>query len=81
MKTKNPYHIDVTPEEDTLFKDIIETPQTPNSSFIKKINSSLFKNSMFWIIFGVHIVIVSAIAIAAKPNYKEPLPEMVGRRR
>jgi LysM repeat protein len=73
---KSEYHIDVTPEEDALFRDVQEIVKTePNK---KIINHSLFKSSMFWVIFGAHIAVVSVIAFASKPNFKDPVPEMVG---
>ena len=75
MKIKNQYHIDVTSDEDALFRDIQETPK---SKWPSSMNFNLFKNSMFWVVFGVHIVVLSVIGFAAKPNMKEPMPEMVG---
>ena len=71
----NKYHIDVTPEEDALFKD---EPEISKSNWNKKMNFKFFKNSIFWIVFGVHIAVISAIALAAKPNFKDPVPEMAG---
>jgi LysM repeat protein len=75
MKEKNQYHIDVTPEEDSLFRDI---PEESKSFLIKKMSTNIFKSSMFWIVFGVHVAVLSVIALASKPNLKEPVPEMVG---
>lgn len=64
METK--YHIDVTSEEDSLFRDIVE-PQTQikeKNTFIK----NMLTNKIFWSVVGVHLVIVSVLATAAPDN-------------
>jgi len=55
------YHIDVTPEEDSLFQD---KPRNKKESQ----NFSLFKNWIFWIVVCVHFGIFSVFAIAEAPK-------------
>jgi LysM repeat protein len=44
------YHIDVTPEEDQLFRDKAKKPTNP-STF----------GQVFWIVVGVHMIVIGAL--------------------
>jgi len=78
MKQEPTYHIDVTPEEDSLFRD------KPKSK-IEKFVPNTFKK-VFCVVLGAHILIgavivmssTSAKAAASKPsvNFKESVAEM-----
>ena len=55
------YHIDVTPEEDTLYRDNPRNKKDPQ-------NFSLFKNPIFWIVVCVHLGVFSVFAIDVSPK-------------
>ena len=62
MDTK--YHIDVTPEEDALFRDIPEEKNT----FMKNILTS----KVFWAVAGVHMLALSIFAVASPGDKSHP---------
>lgn len=67
MNNTNPeYHIDVTPEEDSLFRDLPE--KSTERKF--KFNNNLFKNKIFWIVLVVHASILTVLTVSAKPTEK-----------
>lgn len=76
-KEQKQYHIDVTPEEDALFRDEIQIEEFKN---IKKQKVS-FRKVLFGVI-AAHcliaggIAITSAEALQTKPNLKEPVQEL-----
>ena len=53
MNTEPTYHIDVTPEEDQLFKDELETTE-PRTNKIKMPSKAAFVK-VFCVVFGLHI--------------------------
>jgi LysM repeat protein len=70
------YHIDVTPEEDNLFRDEVE--ETP----IPKRKKPTF-GKVFWAVSGAHVIAIGALmatgsAMSSKPaiNLAEPIPEI-----
>jgi LysM repeat protein len=67
---ENKYHIDVTPEEDQLFRTL-KTPQKIDNI----LNISLFKNKIFWVVLIIHVVILSLIGYAASPDKNQLTPE------
>ena len=64
--TNSEYHIDVTPEEDSLFRD---TPEKITEQKFK-FNNNLFKNKIFWIVLVVHASILTVLTVSAKPTEK-----------
>jgi nucleoid-associated protein YgaU len=65
------YHIDVTPEEDALFRDAVVYKN--NSPM-----SRLLTNSTFWVVVGIHMLILSAVTLTASSTKKYE-PEMTAR--
>ena len=70
---KNEYHIDVTPEEDALFRDAEKRSQKPKINFGKT----------FWLVFGLHVAVIGIIAttcsafeVKKQPNFHTPVPEV-----
>ena len=66
----NTYHIDVTPEEDALFRD--------KPTQIKKVKkTTLLTSWIFWSVFVVHLGIFSVFAIASpkKETIKQESPK------
>ena len=74
------YHIDVTPEEDLLFRDKPEEMENP-----KKF-TNIFSRT-FWLVFGVHALGISVFVIscsaldsknelASLVDYSKPIPEI-----
>jgi LysM repeat protein len=74
----NKYHIDVSPEENVLFRD-----KLVQNNKNKKAEYSLFKNWIFWSVLVVHLGIFSIFAVASPkkettqqepPTIQEPTP-------
>lgn len=59
MQTNNQYHIDVTPEEDMLFKNE-ENVDQPQIKEVKKYTNATFVK-MVCLVFGAHVAAVAAI--------------------
>lgn len=69
---KNTHHIDVTEEEDALFRDLLE-----NNDESKKVAKPTSFKAAFIIVLGIHIA--GAIALFAGPQIassKEPVPSL-----
>jgi len=70
---KNEYHIDVTPEEDALFRDVEEQTVKSKISFGKT----------FWLVFGLHVLVIgavittcSAFEVKKQPDFQTPVAEV-----
>lgn len=74
--TDKHYHIDVTPEEDMLFREKVnDTKKTARINFTKT----------FWLVFGVHAFLISCVVTTGfafdqkqskNINFTEPVDEM-----
>jgi LysM repeat protein len=62
MKTTNAYHIDVTPEEDQLFRDqeVIETKKDAN-----KLPSKAMFVKVLCVVFGIHVVAAAVVGLSS----------------
>ncbi len=80
MKQQNTYHIDVTPEEDALFRDNFKADSA------KKILPYTFKK-VFCLVLGVHLAIGAVILFSSStvkasatnnktPNFTDPIAEI-----
>jgi LysM repeat protein len=71
----NKYHIDVTPEEDTLFKE--EENNVPlNKQEVKK-NINFFKNKIFWGVVSIHVGLLAILTVSAAPQKDKTVSENV----
>ena len=76
MNQEPTYHIDVTPEEDALFRDNTKTKN------VEKFVPNTFKK-VFCLVLGAHLLVGAAIAMSSKVsannppvNFTDPLPEV-----
>lgn len=67
---QNQYHIDVSPEEDALFREIKEEPVTE-----KKPNSNFMKNKIFWVVVLIHVGVLTALTVSAAPQKDKEVTE------
>jgi LysM repeat protein len=76
MNQEPTYHIDVTPEEDALFRDNTKTKN------LEKFVPNSFKK-VFCVVLGVHLLVGAAVAMSSKVsannppvNFTDPVPEV-----
>lgn len=76
MNQEPTYHIDVTPEEDALFRDNTKTKN------VEKFIPNTFKK-VFCLVLGAHLLVGAAIAMSSKVsinnppvNFTDPVPEV-----
>jgi LysM repeat protein len=69
---QNEYHIDVTPEEDTLFREIPEQEEKEKTP-----SSNLMKNKIFWGVVFIHAALLTALTVSAAPQKDKTVPENI----